>query len=155
MKDKSYSEKTEREKMVEEYIKQMNPHIRESLDYQQKNELSRFLNRILPQRGTHIVDIRVTFWFIKSWYLVIQFGVDKRDSKRIRNIDISQRIIGIIINTIFVIILAILIFLVVFYILYLLKSFAGIDIFPDKHLSDFIHINVKMMQKIILWLKLK
>ncbi len=148
MKDKDYSEKTERELMIEEYIKQMNPHIRESLDYQQKNELSRFLNRILPQRGNHLVDIRFTFWLIKNWYFVIQFGVDKRDRKRIRNINTTERITAFILNTIFVIILAFLIFIVVFYILYMLKSFAGIDIFPDKHLSDFIHTQVRFIQGI-------
>ena len=129
-------EKTEREQMVDEYIAQMNPQIRQSLDHQQSSELSRFLNRVLPLRGKHLVNLKFSFWLIKNWYFVLQFGMDKRDTKRLRKSGAAQTLLAIILNTIFVIILAALIFILVFYLLYLLKSTLGIDIFPNRHLSD-------------------
>lgn len=129
-------EKTEREQMIEEYIAQMNPQIRQSFDHQQSSELSRFLNRVLPLRGKHLVNLKFSFWLIKNWYFVLQFGVDKRDTKRLKKSGAAQTLLTIILNTIFIIILAVLIFVVVFYLLYLLKSTLGIDIFPNRHLSD-------------------
>ena len=149
MTDRDFSDKTEREQMIEEYFKQMNPHIRKSLDHQQSNELSRFLNRILPQRGRYIIDIRVTFWFFKTWYLVINFGLDKRDTKRLKKRDAVHTLLSIIINTLFIIVVSGLVFIIVFYILYLLKSIAGINIFPDRHLSDFFNKGVLLWNFII------
>ena len=134
---KNIPEKTERQQMIDEYIAQMNPQIRQSLDHQQSNELSRFLNRVLPVRGKHLVDLKFRFWLIKKWYFVLQFGVDRRDTKRLKKSGAAQTLLAILLNTIFVVVLAALIFILVFYLLYLLKSALGIDIFPDRHLSDF------------------
>ena len=151
MHDQKYlkEEKTDRQKMINEYIGKMNPNIRQSLDRQQNQEVSRLLNRVLPKYGNHIIDIRFRFWLIKYWYFVIQFGKDNRDDKRISPTKAYRTIGTLIINSLFVIILFVLSLILIFFILYLIKSMVGINIFPDKHLKDILKISLNIFPNTI------
>ncbi|MCK4955993.1 MAG: hypothetical protein KAS49_00045 [Candidatus Cloacimonetes bacterium] len=132
------SSKTERQVMIDDYIEKMNPGIRKSLDYNQNQEVSRLLNRILPKRGNHIVDIRFTFWFIKPCYFTLNFGIDRRDTKRVNPTNAYRTVGTIIVNALFLLLLGMLVLALLFLALYMMKTMLGIDIFPDKHLSDII-----------------
>ncbi len=112
---------------------------KQNLSHAQRKELMGLLKRMLPpvpSRG--IIDIRFSFWFIKRWYIVLIFGEDIRNSfKALDKGDVDKGIV--VVAKIFTYLFStILILALIFVLMYLLKSIAGIDLFPDKHLTDII-----------------
>lgn len=90
----------------------------------------------------HPLDIRgvVPFFFVR-YYFVILGGRDRR--KRTRHTETDRRrqmstASSLFAGVLFVSFVAIALFVIFFIIAYLVKSKAGINIFPDKHLSDFL-----------------
>ena len=97
--------------------------------------------RLAAQKGTelesHRVDARFSVpLYLKHIYFVLLMGRDRR--KRARTNEFSRRIElkeQSLFMTVYLILSATV--PVIFISLYIIKSAMGIDIFPDKHLSDF------------------
>lgn len=85
----------------------------------------------------HPVDLRgrLSFFFIR-FYFVILVGRDRRNSSRNKEDARRAKAKSLSLAT-FLYALICMVAPVMFLTLYLLKTFLGIDIFPDHHLSDF------------------
>ncbi|HCM15988.1 MAG: hypothetical protein WCY87_00655 [Candidatus Cloacimonadales bacterium] len=113
--------------------------IKETLSHEQRKELMSLMKRMLPPvPSLGIIDIRFSFWFIRYWYVVFIFGKDTRN--QYKSLDKGDMNVGL--TTVARIVTYIVMFLVLLilflYLLYLLKSYVGIDLFPDLHLKDII-----------------
>lgn len=113
--------------------------IKETLSHEQRKELMSLMKRMLPPVPSFgIIDIRFSFWFIRYWYVVFIFGKDTRN--QYKSLDKGDMNVGL--TTVARIVTYIVMFLVLLilflYLLYLLKSYVGIDLFPDLHLKDII-----------------
>ncbi len=120
-------------------IKQIgNSKFHENLNIEQRQQLKSLLKQMLPPVPSKgMVDIRFSFWFFKQWYVVFIFGKDTREGFKSLDKGDVDRSMSIIAKT-FTYIVMVLFLLIMFLIfLYTLKSTIGIDIFPDKHLTDF------------------
>lgn len=112
---------------------------KESLTHEQRKELMGLMKRMLPPVPSQgIIDIRFSFWFFRYWYIVIIFGKDTRNQfKSLDKGDMSASLTTVAKIFTYIFMLLVVIILVL-YALYLVKSFMGIDLFPDKHLQDII-----------------
>ena len=112
-----------------------------SFTEEQRQKLIESISACRPLQK-HPVDLRgvISFFFVR-FYFVILMGRDK--CKKTKQVEINRRkttgVAGGITAGIFTVTLVTLILLVVFFILaYGLKSAMGINIFPEKHLCDFL-----------------
>ncbi|MFA7056196.1 MAG: hypothetical protein WC155_01370 [Candidatus Cloacimonadales bacterium] len=112
---------------------------KENLNIEQRNQLKSLLKRMLPPvPSIGIIDIRFSFWFFKQWYVVFIFGRDTREGfKSLDKGDVDRSLSMVAKATTYIIMIMAIIIMLLF-LLYALKSVVGIDIFPDKHLSDFL-----------------
>jgi hypothetical protein len=120
----------------EYYYSQINSSIEKSFSYEQRNAVKSILQRAASIPSAKIVDLRGTFWLFKRFYFVLFIGRDIRERERISG-DLYTKIIGYLALLFIGLIEFIIIVFLIFTILYFVKSFMGINIFPDKHLSDF------------------
>lgn len=112
---------------------------KENLNIEQRNQLKSLLKRMLPPvPSVGIIDIRFSFWFFKQWYVVFIFGRDTREGFKSLDKGDVDRSLSIVAKATTYIIMIISIIIMLLFLLYALKSVIGIDIFPDKHLSDFL-----------------
>jgi len=121
-------------------IKQIgNDRFRENLNIEQRNQLKSMLKKMLPPvPSVGIIDIRFSFWFFKQWYIVFIFGRDTREGFKALDKGDVDRSLSIVAKATTYIVMMITILIMLLFLLYALKSVVGIDIFPDKHLSDFL-----------------
>ncbi|MDD4310436.1 MAG: hypothetical protein PHO32_08655 [Candidatus Cloacimonetes bacterium] len=113
--------------------------INDNLSHEQRKEMMNLMKRMLPPvPSLGIVDIRFSFWFFRHWYIVIIFGRDTRNQfKAIDKGDMDKSLTSI--AKIFTYILMALILLIMFtFLLYMLKSYLGIDLYPDTHFPEMI-----------------
>ncbi len=117
----------------------INPIIEKSLNFEQRREICNVLKRLFPRPfSKHLVDIRLTFWFIKQWYFVLLLGEDIRKHVRIMPERKERTVLSFVLNIVFYFILIMGILASLFIFFYIIKTIFGIDIFPDKHLTDFL-----------------
>ncbi len=110
----------------------------ENLNIEQRNQLKSLLKKMLPPvPSVGIIDIRFSFWFFRQWYVVFIFGRDTREGFKSLDKGDVDRSLSIVAKATTYIIMMISILIMLLFLLYALKSVVGIDIFPDKHLSDF------------------
>ena len=115
-----------------------NDKFHENLNIEQRQQLKSLLKQMLPPvPSIGMIDIRFSFWFFKQWYVVFIFGKDTREGFKSIDKGDMDRSLSLVAKTFtyLVMILFLMIMLLIF--LYTLKSTIGIDIFPDKHLTDF------------------
>lgn len=113
--------------------------ITEKLTHEQRKELINLMKRMLPPVPSKgIIDIRFSFWFFKRWYIVMIFGRDTRNQFISMDRGDMDKSLTSVAKLITYLILVIVVFLLVALFLYLLKSYAGINIFPEAHLGDMI-----------------
>ncbi len=112
-----------------------------SFTEEQRQKLIESISACRPLQK-HPVDLRgvISLFFVR-FYFVILMGRDRR--KQTKQVEVHRRkttgIAGGIASGIFTVTLVALILFVVFFILaYGLKSAMGINIFPEKHLCDFL-----------------
>jgi len=112
---------------------------RENLNIEQRNQLKSMLKKMLPPvPSVGIIDIRFSFWFFKQWYVVFIFGRDTREGFKSLDKGDVDRSMSIIAKATTYIVMMITVLIMLLFLLYALKSVVGIDIFPDKHLVDFL-----------------
>ena len=110
---------------------------KESLTHEQRKELMGLMKRMLPpvpSRG--IIDIRFSFWLFRHWYFVLIFGRDTRQEFRSDDKGDSSVWLTTIARIFTYIIMFLITLILLLYALYLVKSFLGIDIYPNAHLKD-------------------
>ncbi|MEF3695247.1 MAG: hypothetical protein V3576_07865 [Candidatus Cloacimonadota bacterium] len=113
--------------------------ITEKLTHEQRKELMNLMKRMLPPVPSKgIIDIRFSFWFFRRWYIVLIFGRDTRNQFISMDRGDMDKSLTSVAKLITYLILVIVVFLLVALFLYLLKSYAGINIFPEAHLGDMI-----------------
>lgn len=111
----------------------------ENLNIEQRNQLKSLLKKMLPPvPSIGIIDIRFSFWFFKQWYVVFIFGRDTREGFKSLDKGDVDRSLSIVAKATTYIIMLISILIMLLFLLYAVKSIVGIDIFPDKHLVDFL-----------------
>ena len=118
---------------------QMNPDIVETFSDKQKEEILKCFKKFLKIPTNSLIDSRFGFWFFKKFYVVFFLGFDKRKTKRIKEKSIINKISKIFFLFFIYIIFIISISLIFFSVAYTIKTALGIDIFPDKHLYDWLH----------------
>ncbi|MCB5262267.1 MAG: hypothetical protein LHW64_00750 [Candidatus Cloacimonetes bacterium] len=115
--------------------------IKQTLSHAQRKELIGLMKRMLPPvPSLGIIDIRFSFWFFRRWYIIFIFGKDNRN--QFRSLDKGDMDAGLAtVAKVFTYIIMALVLLILFlFLLYLLKSYIGINIFPNAHLIDFIRM---------------
>ena len=127
---------SDKKEILQDYLDTMNPSIRESLNYEQKKEISQLIQRLIPKAfSRHLIDLRFTFWLIRNWYVVLLFGRDHRLASRTYP-GYRKNWLEIVLKILLTIVIIVGILGCLFMLLYMIKSFIGIDIFPDKHLRN-------------------
>lgn len=113
--------------------------ITENLSHEQRRELMSLLKRMIPpvpSRG--LIDIRFAFWFIKNWYVVFIFGKDNRKQFKALDKGDMDRSMTVVARVFAYIMMFLILSIFTLLLLYMLKSLAGIDIYPDEHFIDVI-----------------
>lgn len=82
----------------------------------------------------HSVDLRLSFWFLTRFYMVLLFGPERRDRARRRR-DRNVHPIGTVANLMMMAIFLSVIGMSLLGLLYLLKSLLGIDLIPNMSLG--------------------
>ncbi len=119
------------------YFDQCDPIIKKSLSAEQSKEIKRLLalSRQYSEHGS--TKINFNLWFLHLYFVTLYFkkeqlSVSKR-FKEYNTLETNLSIISIIFSFVFTFGMIFAIFLA----LYFIKSFAGIDLFEEKHLIDF------------------
>lgn len=111
---------------------------KESLNIEQRNQLKSLLKKMLPPvPSVGIIDIRFSFWFFKQWYVVFIFGRDTREGFKSLDKGDVDRSLSIVAKATTYVVMILAMMIMFLFLLYAIKSVLGIDIFPDKHLTDF------------------
>jgi hypothetical protein len=118
------------------FLSQIRKDVLESLTTEQKNEILCVLKRALKIRTDKLINVNITFWFIKKMFLTLYLGEEKRTAPRMANRK-RDALVGIFLKILIYGSMLALIGTILFLSLYMIKSKMGIDIFPDKHLGDF------------------
>lgn len=118
-------------------------HIRETLSLEHRQEvLNAFLKIELERNSPVKFDITLPFFF-RRYYLLVWFGRDRRSSTVAKE-DVRKSYVPWPLRAFFYLIVlwfTVASFTLLSFIgLYMLKSFLGIDIFPTRHLKDFVEI---------------
>ncbi len=82
----------------------------------------------------HSVDLRLSFWFLTRFYMVLLLGPERRNRARRRR-DRSAHPVGTLANLVMMVVFVGFIGTSVLGLLYLLKSLLGIDLIPDMSLG--------------------
>lgn len=124
------------ERTAEYYLSEIRKDVLETLSTEQKNEIKSVLKRSLGLKSDKVVDVNITFWFIKKMYMTLYLGFDKRKTQRSSNRK-RDYLIGITLKILIYGSAILFIGTILFLSFYMIKSKVGIDVFPDKHLRDF------------------
>jgi len=118
------------------FYEQIPPPIKMGFSYEQKRAIKSVLQRAIKVPSKKVVDIEVTFWFFKRFYLVVYLGLDKR--KKIRLLDGYDlaTLVKYGLHTLITLLLWLSTLFVMFAAIYYAKSTIGIDIFPEQHIED-------------------
>lgn len=116
------------------YMNQMSPTISKTLTHEQREEFVRILTMVVPDHTQCLVRINAPFWFIRRFFISFYMGVDRRLRPREIDMPLVSRVVGALIQ----IFIALLVIVILFYFFYYLKCIFDINLFPDKHLKDFV-----------------
>jgi len=126
----------ENEHSPEYFYSQINKNIEKELTHEQKKAVKSVLARAVRKPTKKIIDFRTTFWFIKKLDILVFIGIHK--DKKVGSDEYKDKmsVIRFGLKTIVYSIEVLVVILLLFLTLYMLKSFLGIDLFPEIHLSD-------------------
>jgi len=119
------------------YYDQMNSVFKEGFSLEQKKEIKRVLQRAIKMPSKKIINLEITFWFFKRFYLVIYLGNDCRKKTRLLDERTFRALLKFVIKWFITVVLWGATFIVLGSVIYYAKSVMGIDIFPEKHMWDF------------------
>ena len=120
------------------YYNQISDNIKKSFTFEQKKAILSVLKTLTTTNyqvmSPKIININITFWFIKRFYFTIYLGRDRRARKRYVEYDAVEKIVYMSIYTIMFLATVFFILLLIFSVLYTFKCMLGIDLFPNFHL---------------------
>lgn len=118
-------------------IDRIDPKIRQSLSSVQLSAIAAAIGQVRNGKN-HRIDWRGSIpLFFARYYYVVLLGRDLRLETRYVEIDRRQRSL-LFIEYLVKAAIALFLAVVLLFLLYLLKSAMGINIFPNKHLQDFL-----------------
>jgi hypothetical protein len=121
----------------EYYLDTIAPEIRDSLTPSQTEAVHTLLKAAIPKPNPKLVDLRFTVDLVLArFYVVLFVGQDRRQQQRSYLPHSVSRIGNALAAVVLLLGLNLLISLVLLLFAYLVKSAAGIDLFPDSHLND-------------------
>ena len=115
---------------INNLLKNMDKETADSFNYKQRKALNKSLNA--NDWGKHSIDFRPTIavpFLPKGFYLVLLAGSNKRE------VSSSERFIAFIMFFIVIFLLGLVLIVVGLILIYLLKSWLGIDLFPNESLG--------------------
>ena len=119
------------------FFNQCDPIIKNSLSEEQSKEVKRLLELSMQCTNDKATKINFNIWFFGLYFVTLYFGKEKRLSlRRFREsakIEVFFSFIGIVFSFLFTFSMIASMFMALYYV----KSFAGIDLFEDKHLKDY------------------
>ncbi len=119
------------------FFNQCDPLIKNSLSLEQSREVKRLLKLSMQCNETKVTKINFNVWFFGFYFVTLYFGKEHRLSLRrfheSAKIEILFSLIGILLSFSFTLSMIVGIFMSLYYV----KTFAGINLFEDKHLGDF------------------
>ena len=119
------------------YFQNIDLKIRDSFTAEQTEAIHALLESAIPKPSPKLVDLRFTVDLVLSrFYIVLFVGKDRRQQKRPYRSNSISRLGNAIAAVLLLLGLNLLISLFLFLFIYLIKSAAGVDLFPDSHLSD-------------------
>lgn len=128
-----------REDLTPEYFfSEIQSDIKSSMNEAQKTEIMKILKRAVSIPSKKILNVNFTFWFIKSFYVTVYFGLDKRKSRRSSSRRKRDSITALVMKSGLYLLMTAVVLIILFLSLYFIKTELGIDIFKDKHLRDFL-----------------
>jgi hypothetical protein len=122
-------------------LRKIGPEVFADFTPEQQQKLIVSISACSPSKK-HPLDVRgvISIFFVR-YYFVILAGRDRRkntlriENSRRRKINQAASFIA---SGLFLLLVSVLLLVILFAILYWIKCEAGINIFPDKHLSDFL-----------------
>jgi len=78
-------QQSNKKQKTEYFYNLIKPEIEETFSEEQKSEIKKLIDRIIPSSAKKVVDVRFTFWFIKRMFAVIAIGVSRRKKERKSN----------------------------------------------------------------------
>lgn len=128
---------------VDAVLRALPPDVRGAMPAAHREALADALGKVRDgSRARHLLDVRFRvplFW--THYYAVILFGKDERRHSRAlalgRRAATTQFLKAAVVLSVLALV-ALGTLVAAFFLLYLLKSAVGIDLFPDKHLADFL-----------------
>ncbi|MGK0255770.1 MAG: hypothetical protein ACI81I_000376 [Arcobacteraceae bacterium] len=118
------------------FFNQCDPTIKSSLSQEQAREVKRLLELSMQCNDTKVTKVNFDIWFFGFYFVTLYLGKEQRLSLRrfheSAKIEILFSLIGIVFSFFFTFSMIFAIFMALYYV----KTFAGINLFEDKHLSD-------------------
>ena len=124
-------------RMPEHYFQALEPELRDSFTPEQTEAIYAMLGAAIPKPRPKLVDLRFTIDLVLArFYVVLFVGKDRRQQTRSYLPSSMSRMGNAIAAVVLLLGLNLLISIFLFLFAYLIKSAAGIDLFPDTHLGD-------------------
>lgn len=118
------------EKLNENKIfEKINPLIEQSMSNEQKRETKRLISCALPRKTDKIINLNISFWFFRMFYITIYFGSEKREINRTQTLSKVLQIFKLVFSTFLVFFVVLILLSAIFLALYYIKSLLGIDLF--------------------------
>ncbi len=122
---------------AKDYFETVDPALRASFTSEQTAVIQALLAAAIPKPNPKLVDLRFTVDLVLArFYLVLFVGKDRRQQQRSYWPNSVSRLGNAIAAVLLLLGLNLLISLFLLLFVYLLKSAAGIDLFPASHLGD-------------------
>lgn len=118
------------EKLNENKIfEKINPLIEQSMSNEQKRETKRLISCALPRKTDKIINLNISFWFFRMFYITIYFGSEKREINRTQTLSKVLQMFKLVFSTFLVFFVVLILLSAIFLALYYIKSLLGIDLF--------------------------
>ena len=125
------------EKSSKYYYNEIPENIERTFTEEQRTEIKKILSMIIIKPAKKAVDVRITFWFIKRFYLVILLGFEKRsNSRKINTPNNISKLLALLSKAIANLLVIIIMLLIIFTLLYIIKRLTGNGILPFDYLQN-------------------
>jgi len=123
------------------FLSRMDEDILRSFNIRQIWEIKKAINYATGRPSRKIIDLRFTIPLIISrYYFVLFVGRDLRHERRYSDLPGPVRTANVVFGTFLLVCLLSCAIVILLLFLYFAKCALGIDIFPNIHLSDLLHI---------------
>lgn len=122
----------------EYYFQQLNPLVAESMTADQRDEVRRLLKRIVKVPSKKLMEVKFTFWFIKRFYIVFYWGLDRRSRERNEGTPLLDGTLSHLVRRSLQAVMLVITLGLLGVLAYEAKSSLGVDLMRERHLHDLI-----------------